>query len=117
MWGVTVGGTVLQNQLTNKLPAEFIQQFPAGTQVAYSIIPVVKGLPEPLKQQVRDALAYSLQTYWQILIGVSGVGFLSCFAMKGLPLHNNLDEDWGLQEKEKGVATKVELGQLKQDSS
>lgn len=117
VWGVTVGGTVLQNELTKKLPAAFIQQFPAGTQVAYSIIPLVKGLPQPLKQEVQNAFAESLKPYWQILIGVSGIGFLSCFGMKGLPLHNNLDEDWGLQEKDKTPQTKVEMESFQREAA
>lgn len=108
---------MLQNELTKKLPAEFIQQFPAGTQVAYSIIPIVKGLPAPLKQEVQNAFAESLKPYWQILIGVSGIGFVSCFAMKGLPLHNNLDEDWGLQEKDNAAVTKVEMGSLQRETA
>ena len=108
VWGVTVGGTVLQNELLKKLPEEFIQQFPTGTQVAYSIIPLIKSFPDNLKDEIRAAFADSLRVYWRILLYVCGFGFLSCFALKGLPLHTNLDEQWGLQEKEGEAA--IEAG-------
>ncbi|KAJ6515187.1 iron permease [Mycena vitilis] len=51
VWGITVGGTILQNELHKRLPADFVAKFPGGIEIAYSIIPVIRTLPEPLKTQ------------------------------------------------------------------
>ncbi|KAL5518322.1 hypothetical protein ACEPAH_4 [Sanghuangporus vaninii] len=101
IWGVTVGGTILQNELQKKLPAEFLAQFPGGTSVAYSIIPVIPTLEEPFRTNVRIAFADSLRVYWEVLLAVGVAGLLVSLLMKGLPLHTSLDKDWGLKESVK----------------
>lgn len=98
MWGVTVGGAILQNELKKRLPSDFIAQFPSGTAVAYSIIPTVRTLEEPLKSTVQAAFAESIRVFWQVLIGVSGLGFVLCALMKGLPLHTTMDETYALKQ-------------------
>ncbi|KAJ7201832.1 iron permease [Mycena pura] len=97
--GVTIGGTVLQNELQKRLPPAFSLQFPHGTAIAYSIIPAIQTLPEPLKTEIRVAFADSLRVVWQILIGISGLGFSVSLAMKRLPLHTEVDEKWGIDNE------------------
>jgi len=101
VWGITVGGVVLQNELKKKLPAEFVSQFPGGSAIAYAIIPNIPSLEEPLKSDVQAAFADGLVVFWQVLIGAAGLGFLLCFFMKGLPLHSTMSTDHGLRLKEK----------------
>lgn len=101
VWGVTVGGTILQNELSTRLPPAFIEQFPQGTSVAYSIIPLIPSLQDPLRTQVREAFAAALKRFWWVLFGVGCAGLAASLLMEGLPLHAALDEDWGLNENEK----------------
>ncbi|KAJ7641556.1 iron permease [Roridomyces roridus] len=102
IWGVTIGGTVLQNQLVHRLPSTFLALFPGGTQIAFEVIPSIKTLPQPLKDQVRHAFAGSLRVLWNVLAGISGLGLLTSLAMKHLPLHTSVDENWGREDmKEK----------------
>ncbi|THH15540.1 hypothetical protein EW146_g4959 [Bondarzewia mesenterica] len=107
IWGVTIGSTVLQNQLTHRLSASgnlssFLSQYPQGVSIAYAIIPDIKSLPEPLRTTVRDAFADSLRVLWLLLIGIGGLGALSSLLMKGLALHTHTDEKWAMQaESEK----------------
>ncbi|KAI1785125.1 iron permease [Ganoderma leucocontextum] len=113
-WGIVLGGTILQNSLLNKLPAEFTSQFPQGVQIAYAIIPTISGLPEPLKGQVRAAFAQSTQLIWRVMIGISGAGLLSVFLMRELKLRQDRDAQWGLQdenenEKKSGDSTEVSV--------
>ena len=61
------------------------------------------GLHEPLKTQVRGAFAASLDVLWEVMIAVSGLGFLSALLMREMPLQNVLDDTWGL----KGEAEKT----------
>lgn len=95
---MTIGTAVLQTQLAKRLPAEFISTFPGGVSFAYSIIPIIPTLSERLNTQVRAAFADSLTVLWQVMIGIAGMGALASFLMKGLPLHTQMDEKWGIEE-------------------
>ncbi|GJE98642.1 iron permease [Phanerochaete sordida] len=96
--GIVIGGTILQNTLLKKLPQAFLATLPAGAQVAYAAVPRVAGLPEPLRGLVRAAFADATRVVWQVMIGVSGAGLLSCVLMREVPLRTDMDETWGLQE-------------------
>ncbi|KAJ7918664.1 iron permease [Mycena leptocephala] len=113
---VTVGGTVLQNELGKRLPPAFSVQFPEGTAIAYSIIPLIRTLPEPLKSQIRVAFADSLRVVWQVLIGVSAAGLLASLAMKSLPLHTQVDRKWGINEKERSETSSTSPKVLEEGS-
>ncbi|KAJ7463436.1 major facilitator superfamily domain-containing protein [Mycena galericulata] len=106
IWGITVGGAVLQNILQRRAPGS-LPCTVSSTNLAYSIIHCVPALPEPLKDQVRAAFADGLQTIWRIMIGVSGAGLLSSLLMKPFPLHTTKDENWALEEKEKLDSTQL----------
>ncbi|KAJ7641541.1 major facilitator superfamily domain-containing protein [Roridomyces roridus] len=97
IWGITIGGTVLQNQLVKRLPSTFLTQFPGGThtQIAFEVIPSIRNLPQPLKDQVRHAFAGSLQVLWNVLAGIAGLGLVASLLMKHHPLHTSVDSNWG----------------------
>nr|GAT58523.1 predicted protein [Mycena chlorophos] len=99
-WGIAIGGTILQNELTKRLPAEFLAMFPAGSDIAYSSIPTIRTLPEPLRGQVQDAFAASLAIIWRVMAGICGAGLVVSLFMKELPLATAVDESYALQEKE-----------------
>lgn len=102
-FGITVGSTILQSELQKKLSAAFLEHVGSsptkGAEIAYSVIPVVAGLPEPLRRQVREAFAESVQVIWRVMIGVSAVGLLCVFGMKEVKMHEVTDEDWGIAEQ------------------
>lgn len=83
-----------------------MQHFPGGVAIAYSAIPLIPTLDEPLRSQVRVAFADSIRVIWLVLIGVGALGLLSSLFMKGLPLHTQIDESWGIDGEKQG---KVEL--------
>ncbi|KAJ7624051.1 major facilitator superfamily domain-containing protein [Mycena polygramma] len=101
VWGITVGGTILQNELQKRLPADFIAQFPGGVEIAYAVIPVIRTLDEPLRTEVRVAFAESLKVVWWTTTGVAGLGVLACLLMKHYQLHTAVDNEWGMEEIEK----------------
>ncbi|KAI0712755.1 MFS general substrate transporter [Cerioporus squamosus] len=92
IWGITIGGTVLQNELKRRIPSDYLATFPEGAAIAYSLIPLVPTLPEPLKGE-------SLQVLWKVMIGVTAVGLLSSLMMEGLPLHTDMDSRWALKRR------------------
>lgn len=91
---------MVDNQLRTRLPTTFTSLFPGSVDLAYSIIPLIPSMEQPLKGQVQVAFADSLIVVWQVLIGISGMGMLSALLMKGLPLHGAVDKEWTLKEKE-----------------
>lgn len=97
-WGTVIGGAILQNVLRERLPATFVSTLPSGTQLAYSIIPEIRYLPLSLKAEVQVAFAQSTAIIWRVMIGVSGLGLLSCLLMREIAMRTSMDEQWGLQE-------------------
>lgn len=98
VWGVTIGGAILQNELKKNLPEAFLDTFPENTDFAFAAIPLIKDLGQPTKDQVRVAFANALQVVWEVMAGISAAGFVISLAMKHLPLHTSVDRDWGRQE-------------------
>ncbi|KZP23294.1 MFS general substrate transporter [Athelia psychrophila] len=98
--GITVGSTALTNSLAKKLPATFIAQLPGGVASAYSAIPAIAALPEPLRQEVRVAFAESIRVIWLVLIPFGGVGLLCALGMRAMALETVTDEAWGMAHRE-----------------
>ena len=74
--------------------------FPGGASMAYSLVPEIKSLEEPLRSSVQVAFADSIAVIWQVMIGIAGLGLLCSLPMKALPLHTQVDEDWGMEGKD-----------------
>jgi len=94
--GITVGSTVLTNELGKKLPVAFLEQVPGGVAGAYSAIPLIATLSEPLRTQVRTAFADSIRVIWLVLIPFGGIGLITALGMKALKLETMTDEHWGI---------------------
>ncbi len=120
-FGIAIGGTIIQNILLRKLPADFIATLPQGVELAYAIIPQIPGLQPPFKDEVRHAFAQSTQLVWRVMLGISVAGLLSCLLMKEETLRTDMDEKWGLQEREKNKSSteagKVSGSEVDADSS
>ncbi|KAI0772152.1 Mfs1.2 [Irpex lacteus] len=110
VWAITIGGTILQNQLVKRLPEAFTSQFSSGAALAYASIPAIASLEEPLRSEVRNAFAESLRVIWQVLIGIAAMGMLSSLMMKALPLHTQVDERWGIEEDVNQSQGSTDLG-------
>jgi hypothetical protein len=97
-WGITIGATVLQNQLRRHLPHEFLASLPSGIDLSYAAIPQISSLADGLKEAVRKAFADSLRILWFVLLGISVLGFISSLLMKEVEMQTVTDENWGLKE-------------------
>ncbi|KAI3614790.1 mfs multidrug transporter [Moniliophthora roreri] len=97
IWGVAVGGTILQNELEKRLSPEISTALP-GDHAAnlYSLLPQIRFLEEPLKSVLQVAFAGSLRVIWLTLTGILGRGFLVSLLMQDIPLQNVRDEKWAL---------------------
>lgn len=100
MWGVTIGGAILQNELAKHLPQEFLASLPAGVAFAFSAVPAIKDLPEPTRTDVRRGFAQSIDVIWYVMTAVAVLGLFSSLFMKALPLHTQMDEKWGLEQEQ-----------------
>ncbi|KAI0347418.1 iron permease [Trametopsis cervina] len=108
-WGITIAGTILQNQLTKMLPESFVSLIPGeGSNLAYAAIPIINRLPEPLRTEVRVTFANSLRMIWRVMIGITGAGMLTLLLLKEVPMNMEVNEAYGLREEldgEKDLAT------------
>ncbi|KAH9836724.1 major facilitator superfamily domain-containing protein [Rhodofomes roseus] len=100
IWGVAIGATVLQNQLSSRLPQAFLETLPSGASVAYSAIPAIPALASPLREEVQVAFAESLDVLWRVLCALSAVGAFASLWMKGLSLHTDTDRRWDVNKAE-----------------
>lgn len=99
VFGITIGSVVLTNQFGERLPQELISQLPGGVAAAYSAIPEIASLPEPLRSATRVAFSDSIRTIWFVLIGFAVAGFVCSLFIKALTLNATTDEQWGIKEK------------------
>ncbi|EJU01284.1 MFS general substrate transporter [Dacryopinax primogenitus] len=100
-FGVSIGATVLQNELIRFLPPAFTALFPSGVNIAYAAIPQIPTLAQPLQDEVRVAFANSLSTLWKVALGLSAGGLMTTFVMRQIHLHVETDSDWGRHHKPK----------------
>lgn len=98
------------------LPPAFTSQFPQGIEIAYAAIPTIGTLQEPLRSQVRQAFAMSMTTVWKTMIGISGLGFLTVFLMREIPMNQNKDDTYGLVD-DKHRATVLPLSTISSSES
>jgi hypothetical protein len=110
VWGITIGGAVLQNELKRRVPADVLAQIPGAVagSLQYALIPVIKDLPGPVRDDVRAAFAESLRIVWCVFVGIAALGLLSSIPMRGLPLHTSTDAKWALEERQKQADMKLE---------
>jgi hypothetical protein len=69
--------------------------------MSYSIIPLIRHLPQSLRDEIHTAFAGSLSVLWQVMIGLSGAGLLTVLFMKELPMHTTTDENFGFENRER----------------
>ncbi|KAG9040809.1 hypothetical protein FS837_013065, partial [Tulasnella sp. UAMH 9824] len=99
-WGVTIGATILQNELKKKLPRAFLEGLgSSAVEITYAAIPAIRSLEEPTKTEVKQAFAGSLRVIWLVMAGISAAGILLVLGMKEIKMHEVTDEDWGMKEE------------------
>lgn len=94
IWGVTLGGAILQNYLALHLPEEIVSQSGASTGLLYPIIPRIGSFPEPLQATVRQAFLSGLRPVWVAVATLSAAGLLSSLIMQDVPMHIYTDKKW-----------------------
>ncbi|KAI0720826.1 major facilitator superfamily domain-containing protein [Cerioporus squamosus] len=111
-WAISISATILQNQLRTRLPPAFLARLPpGGHDIAYSAIPIIPTLPQPLQGEVRAAFADSIRLIWHVLIAFAGAGLLSVLFQRDVALHSKMDKRWGMKEAKKDGAGAVEEGE------
>ncbi|KAI0641028.1 iron permease [Trametes meyenii] len=97
-WGIVVGGAILQNVLEEKLPKSLTDTLPKGQEYAYQLIPTIKHMVEPQRTEVRSAFSDGTKLIWQVMIGLSAAGLLTCLLMREEELKTDMDETWAVVE-------------------
>ncbi len=107
-WGIVAGGAILQNVLQQNLPTSYLVTLPRNREFAYAIIPQIRKLPEPLKDQVREAFADGTRLVWWVMLGMSVAGLATCLLMREEEMKTSMDETWALQETAKAKVKVVQ---------
>lgn len=97
-WGIAIAGTILQNDLRRRLPESVTSSYSSRTSLVYKIISTISSMSEPTKGEVRQAFLESMRTVWIVMAALAGVGFLTFFGTKDLPLHTKTDKKWDMQQ-------------------
>ena len=110
MWGVTLGGAILQNELKKKLPAALLATVGGSEEIALAVIEAVPSLSDDLKATTHAAYADALRIMWICLTAIAVGGLLTSGLMKYFPLHTESlltqrCEDEPMCEKDSEVAT------------
>ncbi|KAJ7183114.1 Mfs1.2 [Mycena filopes] len=107
-WGVTIAGTIIQNELQSRLPQTLLSQASGHAELIYTIIPQISTLNEPLKLAVQKAFGETLQVVWRAHAGAAGCGLIVSMAMKSLPLHTERDKRWDMEGGSGGLTASEE---------
>ena len=73
----------------------------------YALIPELPTFPQETSLEVQAAFAESLAVLWQVLAGIGGIGLVASLFMRGLPLHDVLDEDWTMKGEPEETRSKL----------
>ncbi|KZV67597.1 MFS multidrug transporter [Peniophora sp. CONT] len=95
VWGVTLGGAILQNELKRRLPADLLANVGGSEEIALAVIEVIPTLSEELKVATRAAYADSLRIVWISLVAIASAGVLVSGLMKYFPLHTQANHSLG----------------------
>ncbi|SCZ90253.1 BZ3500_MvSof-1268-A1-R1_Chr1-3g01871 [Microbotryum saponariae] len=107
--GISIGSTILQNQLAKNLPEAFLAMFHGNAEIAFPAIPIIPTLAEPIRSQVRGAFALSLRVIWLVMIGISGLGLIISFFLRDIELTKEMDDKWGMSDKQEGTSAAAEM--------
>ncbi|KDE09667.1 hypothetical protein MVLG_00073 [Microbotryum lychnidis-dioicae p1A1 Lamole] len=102
--GISIGSTILQNELAKNLPEAFLAMFHGNAEIAFPAIPIIPTLAEPIRSQVREAFASSLRVIWLVMIGISGLGLIISFFLRDIELTKEMDDKWGMSDKKERKA-------------
>ncbi|KAJ6506288.1 MFS general substrate transporter [Mycena vitilis] len=93
-WGVNIAGAILQNSLQTRIPASVIRSLPSGTEIAYTVIPLIYSMPTALKTEVQEAFLQSLRHVWIAMAVLSGIGMCTMVLIENIPLQSTTDKKW-----------------------
>jgi hypothetical protein len=110
VWGISIGGVVLQTALEKRLPTEVLKFVPnsASGALQYAVIPLIKTMPDALQADIRKAFGDSLVYVWIAATAFSGLGLISSLPMRLLPLHTDIDKKWTYQAPRNGSVEEAE---------
>jgi hypothetical protein len=94
IWGITIGGAVLQNGLQSRISNDLLASLPGGAAAAsagsgawqYSLIPLIPSLAEPARGELQTAFGGALQDVWRAYAVIAALGLLASLAMKSFVL-------------------------------
>lgn len=111
-FGVGIGGAIFQNQWTKEVSARIAdgripQQFELSSEMAEVAYDVLSDFPETVHLEYQWVYAYSVQTIWWVMFGLTVLGLASSLVMRnesldrGFTGNQGFDHGNGNQKSEK----------------
>ncbi|KAJ7828266.1 iron permease [Mycena olivaceomarginata] len=104
---VTVGGTVLQNELGKTLTSSVFSAVSSGHRDCLLHHSPHSNPARAAQVANTSGICRQLTRCLASPLGVSAAGFLISLAMKRLPLHTEVDKKWGIDDPKDGIREKV----------
>jgi EmrB/QacA subfamily drug resistance transporter len=103
VWGFTIPGLVFNNQVKSNIhtisDSKVRVIIQSGNAFSEGGAKLIQGLSGTLKEQVMHLYTISLRNVWYAAIGFSLLGFLFVFVEKSIKLREELQTEFGLEEK------------------
>ncbi|KAJ7139639.1 major facilitator superfamily domain-containing protein [Mycena epipterygia] len=94
LWGITIGGAVLQNGLKAHIPQDLLLDTSNTGDLTYAAIALVRGLEGQVRGEVQQAFALALASLWRVMLYISAAAFLISLMMRDIPMHTHTDTTW-----------------------
>ncbi|KAF7559304.1 hypothetical protein G7046_g4856 [Stylonectria norvegica] len=107
VWGVAIGGTIL-NAYTKKYAhlidnAVAREALSSGDAYGSATREFIMQFEEPVRSQLRSVFMMALSKVYVISVAFGGLAFILALFEKNIPLRQELDTEFGLEEKKKVV--------------
>ncbi|KIY01553.1 uncharacterized protein Z520_03105 [Fonsecaea multimorphosa CBS 102226] len=114
-WGTAIPAAIFNNRFdalaTTGITDSVVRgQLINGQAYGHATAAFLNTLSAPTREQVITVLNESLRRTWQVGIGFAGLGFLLSFLEKEIPLRQELETEFGMENQENKIMASKEEG-------
>jgi hypothetical protein len=115
IWGVAIPSAIFNNQCSRLASglgdADIAELLTGGHAYQYATAAFVNGIEDATtRAEVVEVFSGALRMVWLIGIAFAGIGFLLVFVEKEIELRNELNTEFGMEERKKNDDLPVESG-------
>ncbi|KAH8669159.1 major facilitator superfamily protein [Xylariales sp. PMI_506] len=105
-WGTAIPAATFNNRFDQLAPqrissSEIVNQLIGGKAYEHATADYINTLSSVVREQLTGVFSDSLRRGWQVSIAFSALGFLLVALEKDVPLRNELETEYGMEQREK----------------